>query len=165
MIATIAAAWEPLLKKAVLIQCGGNWDEIYWNSAIRVIFRGSFINRENIKREAARQFYSVHSGFLEKYKKINPEEIDLELSCCPELSSYPQKTWFLSDPLTFAHKINPDRALMINSKYDLMFCRKSTELLHDEMGKPQIYWLNGFHSTRILRRDAVLKIIFDFIDK
>jgi len=25
--------------------------------------------------------------------------------------------------------------------------------------------LNDFHSTRILRRDAVLKIIFDFIEK
>ena len=92
MIATIAAAWEPLLKKAVLIQCGGNWDEIYWNSAIRVILRGSFINREKIKREAASQFYSPHPEFLEKYKKINSEEIGSELSYCPELSYYPQKT-------------------------------------------------------------------------
>jgi pimeloyl-ACP methyl ester carboxylesterase len=165
MVATVAAAWEPLLQKAVLVQCGGNWDEIYWNSAIRLISKGNFINKEKIKREAARQFYSVHPEFLEKYKKINPEEIDAELSCCPELSCYPQKTWFLSDPLTFAHKIDPDRALMINSKYDLVFCRKSTELLHDEMGKPQIYWLNDFHSTRILRQKAVLKIIFDFIEK
>jgi len=165
MIATIAAAWEPFLKKAILIQCGGNWDEIYWNSAIRVIFRGNFIIREKIKRETAKKFYSVHPEFLKKYKKIKPEEIDYELSCYPELSSYTQKTWFLSDPLTFAHKIGPERALMINSKYDLLFCRKSTELLHNEMGKPQICWLNDFHSTRALRRDTLLKIIFDFIVK
>ncbi len=165
MIATIAAAWEPLLEKIILIQCGGNWDEIYWNSAIRIILRGTFIDKEKIKRKTAQEFYSVHPAFLKEYKRIKPSQIDTGLSSYPELSAYHQKTWFLSDPLTFAHRINPEKVLMINSKHDFLFCRKSTELLWEELGMPQIIWLTGLHSSGILRNNTVLKKIFDFIDK
>lgn len=164
MVATTTVAWEPLVKKAVLMQCGGSFYEIYWNSPIRIMFMDRFIKDELLNRKQSRQFYSDYPEFLEKYKKINPKEIDTELLSYPELSHYRQKTWFLSDPLTFAHKISPYRVLMINSKHDALFSRRSTELLYNEIGKPKIYWLNDFHTTRALRQDAVLKMIFDFFD-
>lgn len=163
LIATITTAWEPMIKKAVLIQCGGNWNEVYYNSALKIFYIGN--SKGRVKREYLRQLYFEYPEFLEKYKKISPEEIDMELSRYPELSCYSQKTWFLSDPLTFAHRINPNRVLMINSIYDIHFCRKSTELLHEELGRPQIYWMNNFHTTMILRQDAALKKIFDFFGK
>jgi len=53
---------------------------------------------------------------------------------------------------------------MINSKYDLLFCKKSIELLNEEISRPQIYWMNDFHTTKTLKQDAILKIIFDFIN-
>ena len=165
MVATIASAWEPRLEKSILAQCGGNWDEIYWNSALRIILRGTFIEKENIKRKTAKEFYSVQPVFLEKYKKIKPLKIDAGLSEFIELSGYPQKTWFLSDPLTFAHMVNHERVLMINSKYDILFCRRSTELLWEELGKPPIIWLNGFHSSGVLRNKIIIKKIFDFIEE
>ena len=51
MISVVAMAWEKSIRKGVLIQCGGNWDTIYWNSLVRVIMHGCFIDREKIKRE------------------------------------------------------------------------------------------------------------------
>lgn len=161
IITIITTAWEPLIKKAVLMQIGGNWNEIYYKSAINLLYLTNYKGRS--KKEELEQIYSDYPEFLEKYKKINPREIDLEMSNYPELSRYSQKVWFLSDPLTFAHKINPDRVLMINSLHDIHFPKKSIELLHEELGKPRIYWTNDFHTTLILRQEGVLKTIFDFL--
>lgn len=161
IVGIITTAWEPLIKKAVLMQIGGNWNEIYYKSALNLLYLANYKGRS--KKEELEQIYSEYPEFLKKYKKINPEEIDLEMSNYPELSRYSQKVWFLSDPLTFAHKINPDRVLMINSLHDIHFPKKSIELLHEELGKPQIYWTNDFHTTMILRQEGVLNTIFDFL--
>jgi len=163
MISVAAMAWENSIARGVLIQCGGNWDTIYWNSLVRVIMHGCFIDRQKIKREQAKEFYLPINEFIEKYSSLNPEKIDPELSGYPELSSYRQKTWFLSDPLTFAHKINPENVIMINAKLDILFCRDSTIQLWNNLGKPQIYWLNGLHTSAVLNNKKVLKLIFDFL--
>ncbi len=163
MISVAAMAWEKSIKKGVLIQCGGNWDTIYWNSLVRVIMHGCFIDREKIKREQAKEFYLPIKEFIEKFRSADPENIDRDLSEYPELSGYRQKTWFLSDPLTFAHKINHKNVIMINSRFDFLFSRDSTIQLWNELGKPQIYWINDIHSSWILSNKKVLKLIFNFL--
>ncbi|MDD3819069.1 MAG: hypothetical protein PHG41_04480 [Actinomycetota bacterium] len=163
IVAMITTAWEPLIKKAVFLQIGGNWNEIYYKSTLNLLYLANYKGRS--KKEELEQIYSEYPEFLEKYKKINPREIDLEMSNYPDLSRYSQRVWFLSDPLTFAHKINPDRVLMINSLHDIHFPKKSIELLHEELGRPRIYWTNDFHTTLILRQEGVLKTIFDFLGK
>jgi hypothetical protein len=163
MISVITMAWEKRLKKAVLLQCGGNWDKIYWNSLVRIVMRGCFIDREKIKREQARQYYMPINEFIGKYKSINPVTIDYDLSAYPELSAYHQKTWFLSDPVTFAHKVSSGNTIMINSRFDILFCRESTLDLWEELGKPKIYWFNEFHTSGALSNKRIQKIIFDFL--
>lgn len=165
MVSIITMAWENRIKKGIFLQCGGNWDQIYWNSLVRVIMRGCFIDKEKIKREQANKFYSVIFEFMDKYKKINPEKIDTGLKQYPSLNSYPQKTWFLSDPLLFAHKIKPENIIMINSKFDFLFCRESTNQLWKELSRPVIYWLNNFHTSSVLSNYKVLRLIFNFLDK
>jgi len=163
MVASVTSAWEPEIKKSILMECGGNWDDIYWNSFVRLILRGTFIDKDKIKRKQAADFYSVHPSFIEELRKINPSQIEASLSEFPGLSAYPQKTMFLSDPLTFAYRANPENILMINAKYDILFCRSSTEKLWCGLGKPEIIWLNGFHGTGMLVNKFVIKKIFDFI--
>jgi esterase/lipase len=163
MISVAAMAWEKRIEKGTLIQCGGNWDTIYWNSLVRILMHGCFIDREKIKREQAREFYLPIHEFIKKYKSIDPENIDYELSEYSTLSSYRQKTWFLSDPLTFAHKINPKNVIMINAKFDILFCRDSTLQLWNELGKPKIYWFNDIHTSAVLNNKKVLKLIFNFL--
>ena len=165
MVSVITMAWEDRIKKGIFIQCGGNWDQIYLNSLVRVIMRGCFIDKEKIKREQAEKFYSVIFEFIDKYKKENPDEIDPELTQYPSLNAYPQKTWFLSDPLLFAHKIKPENVIMINSKFDFLFCRESTNQLLKELSKPKIYWLNNFHTSSVLNNNKILRLIFNFLDK
>jgi len=126
--------------------------------------RGCFIDIEKIKKEQANKFYSVIFEFIDTYKKTNPEKIDTDLKQYPSLNSYPQKTWFLSDPLLFAHKIKPENIIMINSKFDFLFCRESTNQLWKELSKPSIYWLNNFHTSKVLSNDKVSKLIFNFLD-
>ena len=163
MISVASMAWEKSIKKGVLLQCGGNWDTIYWNSLVRVIMHGCFIDKENIKREQAKEFYLPIKEFIEKFRSADPKKIDRGLSEYPELSAYRQKTWFLSDPLTFAHKINHKNVIMINSRFDFLFSRDSTIQLWHELGKPQIYWINDIHSSWILSNKKVLKLIFNFL--
>ncbi len=164
MISVTAMAWDKTIRKGVLIQCGGNWDLIYWNSLVRVILRGSFINKEKIKRKQAREFYLPIHEFIKEYKKIEPGNIGYGLAGYQALSRYPQKTWFLSDPLTFAHKIGPGDVMMINSRFDILFCKESVVQLWKELGKPEIYWLNDFHSSGVLNNRKVLRLIFNFLN-
>lgn len=165
MVAAITAAWEPSLEKSVLLECGGNWDDIYWKSLIRIILRGTFIDKTKIRRKEAAEFYAAHPAFIKEFKKVNPPLIDAGLESYPSLSAYRQKTMFLSDPLTFAHRVKTEKVLMINAKFDILFCRASTEKLWAGLGKPEIKWLNDFHGTRVLANNSVIKKIFDFMDK
>lgn len=162
MVSTITLAWDDRIKKGVLIQCGGNWDEIYWGSAVRLLMRGCFIDKEKISRIQAKKFYEPINDFLKLIKKINPKYLDSELEEYPQLSKFPQKKWFLSDPLTSAYKINPSNVLMINSKFDILFSKSSTYQLYEALGRPKIYWLNNFHTTMVFRQKKVQKLIIDF---
>jgi len=69
-------------------------------------------------------------------------KIEASLSKFPGLSAYPQKTMFLSDPLTFAYRAKPENILMVNAKYDILFCRSSTEKLWDGFGNNAGYLSN-----------------------
>ncbi len=168
MVSTIALAWNKKITKGVLIQGGGNWDEIYWNSLVRVIMRGCFIDKEKISRNQAKQFYQPINIFLEELKKIKQKNynselfFDSELSNYPELAKFPQKTWFLSDPLTSAVLVDPDKVLMINSKFDFLFSKNSTIQLNNALRQPKLYWLNNFHTSRVLRFKKLQELIFNF---
>jgi hypothetical protein len=70
---------------------------------------------------------------------------------------------FLFDPVSFAHKIEPSKVLMINSRLDHYFSRKSASMLWNALGKPEIHWLNKMHRSSVLSNKKVLSIIRRFI--
>ena len=163
MVSLITMANDKRIKKGIFLIGGGNWHEIHWNSSLRFILKGNCSKEGQTTREKCREFYSNFPNFLNEFKKIGSKKIPFDIKKCPELEKVTTKMCFLCDPLAFAHKINPDNVLMINSKFDFYFPKKSTLQLWEELGKPEIHWLNSFHSSKILTNKKVIKIISDFI--
>jgi len=165
MVSLITMAYDRRIKKGIFLIGGGNWYEIHWNSALKFILRGNCSDKGQTTKEKCREFYSDFPDFLNKFKQIDIENIPFDIKECPELKKVTTKMCFLCDPLAFAHKLNPKNILMINSKLDFYFSKKSTTRLWEELGKPEIYWLNNFHTSKILRNKKVINKTLDFILK
>ena len=166
MIAAITLAVDKRLSRGILVLSGGNWHQIHWNSTLHYLLKGNCLKNEGdvINKEKCRDIYQGYPDFLIEFKKLaNPETIDLQLSSMESLRNKTLKKCFLCDPLTYAHLIDPEKIIMLNSRFDHFFNRKSTELLWNELGKPEIYWFNSPHTSRLICRRRARKIITDFI--
>jgi predicted esterase len=167
MIAAIALAVEERFVKGILVLSGGNWHEIHWNSTLSFLLKGNCLKNEGdmIDKKKCREIYQDYPAFLTEFKKIkDPRTLDFQLSSEKVLKKKTIKQCFLCDPLTYAHLINPERIIMINSRFDHFFNKKSTVLLWNELGNPKIYWLNSMHTSRLICKKKVQKIIVDFIN-
>ncbi len=170
MISVIAMANDDRINKGVFLIGGGNWEEVHWRGISRLTLKGNCIYKDKkyknkTRRQACREIYACFPEFLEKFKEKEYKEIkiDSEGLSDSDLKEVTTRMCFLCDPLTFAHKINPQNVLMINSKYDFFFNKKSVNQLWEELGYPEIYWLNNFHTTSILADKKVLAKISDFL--
>jgi len=163
IVSLLTMAWDGRIDKGVFLLCGGNWNKVYWNSIVRFIFRGNYLEKNKITRKQLEKKYLNLPIFIDKYKEIQPSSIDLELKYHPELKKLNPEKWFLYDTLTFAHKIKPKDVLMINSKYDFLIPKESTLQLWRELGKPEIHWVSNLHTTKLFRNRRVLEMINDFL--
>ncbi len=168
MISLITMANDSRIDRGVFLIGGGNWEEIHWKGVLRFVLRGNCIYKDirykgKIRREVCREIYSNFPLFLNKIKELKPENIKIDFEDLPELKKVTTKMCFLCDPLAFAHKIKPDKVLMINSRFDLYFNKKSTTQLWEELGKPKIYWLNKLHSSNIITDKRIIAIIKNFL--
>jgi len=166
-VATITSAVDKRINKTILLLGGGDWFEIHWNSMLAHVLKGNCIEDGMITKKGCSEIYGDFPEFLKELKKIQMETgaeiIDPEKF--PSLKEKMTKACFLCDPLAFGHMINPQTVLMISSKLDHYFPRKSAEKLWSEIGKPDIYWFSKFHSSRILLNAKVRRLIIDFIKK
>ncbi|MEA2015109.1 MAG: alpha/beta hydrolase family protein [Actinomycetota bacterium] len=168
MISLIAMANDKRIDKGVFLIGGGNWEEIHWKGALRFILRGNCIYRDKeyrnyTRRKACSEIYSHFPEFMEEIKKLRNKNIRIDLQDTPELKKATKKMCFLCDPLAFAHKIKPENVMMINSRLDFYFSRKSTNQLWEELGKPEIHWLNSLHSSKILNNRKIFTEINNFL--
>jgi hypothetical protein len=168
MISLVTMAHDKRINKGIFLIGGGNWHEIHWKGALRFILKGNCIYRDedykNRKRkEACEEIYSNFPEFIKKIKELQDRPIKIKMQDLPELKKVTKKMCFLCDPLAFAHKIAPKNALMINSRFDLYFSRKSINQLWEELGRPKIRWLNKFHSSEILNNGKIFKEINEFL--
>ncbi len=165
LVSIITMAVEKKVNKGVFIFGGGNWEEIHWNGILRFVLKGNCAGSDIISRGKCHLYYSNFSKFLEKVKSLNPDKFTTEVSENCELNNLCTKKCYLCDPLTFAYKINPEKVLMINSKIDHLFSRKSTSSLWEELGRPEIHWFNYFHLSGIINKKEILRTITGFLDK
>jgi len=167
MIAAIALAVEERFSKGILILSGGNWNEVHWNSFLSYVLKGNCLKNEGdvINKRKCREIYQKYPDFLTEFKKLkDPGNLDFKLSSDQKLREKTIKMCFLCDPLTYAHMINPEKVIMINSKFDHFFNKKSTKQLWDELGNPKIYWFNSPHTSKLICNRKVQKTVIDFIN-
>lgn len=163
MVSLIAMANDKRIGKGIFLLGGGNWEDIHWNGVMRFILKGDCTHKGKNNRDECRRSYKDFPQFLNEFKKIKNNRIDMDLKNLPGLKKLTTKVCFLCDPLAFAHKINPEKVLMINSRFDFYFPRKSTKKLWEELGRPKIYWLNTTHSSRILLNQRIISKIKQFL--
>jgi len=168
MISIIAMANDNRIDKGVFLLGGGNWEEIHWRGALRFILRGNCIFKDKryagkTRREACREIYSKFPLFVKKMKELKPEKIKMNLDNLPELKEVIPKMCFLCDPVAFAYKINTEKVFMISSRFDFYFNKKSTNHLWEELGKPEIYWINKLHSSSIITNERIIARIKKFL--
>jgi len=163
MISTIVLAFEKRIDKAALLLGGGNWEEVHWKGVLRFILNGDCSKGStDTRRIECRKAYRDFPAFLEEFKRTKKEALDPGLKGLEDLKKTTPKACFLCDPMAFAHMADPGRILMINSRFDLYFSRKSTIYLWEELGRPRIKWINNLHSSKILRNKKLLEVIYDF---
>ena len=165
MVSIITMAVENRINKGIFVVGGGNWEEIHWKGILKFVLKGNCAGTDMIDREKCHMYYSNFPEFLKKVKSLNPDRFTTEVSDICELKNLCTKKCYLCDPLTFAYKIDPEKVLMINSKIDHFFSKKSTIMLWEELGKPEIHWYNYPHFSVILNKGRVFKNISDFIGK
>ncbi len=163
MVSCLSICHDNRIDKAVLLIGGGNWEEVHWKGVLRFMLKGNCADDGNIDRDKCHSYYSHFPNFLKKLKEVDPEEIDTEN--LGKLDKVTRKMCFLCDPVAFAHKVDPVNILMVNAKFDFYFSKNSTTQLWRALGKPQIRWVNNFHSSKIIRDPKIIKLICSFLGK
>ncbi|MGM0366232.1 MAG: alpha/beta hydrolase family protein [Actinomycetota bacterium] len=163
MVSVLAMAHEPRIEKGALLIGGGHWEEVHWGGILRFILKGNCADDGQIDRAKCHNYYSNFPKFLKQLKKTEPEVIDTDKP--GSLEEHLTKKCFLCDPLAFAHRINRERVLMINARFDFYFSRNSTLKLWRELGKPEIHWLTNFHSSKIITDQEVISKIYRFLER
>jgi len=165
MVTAISMAFDDRINKGILILGGGNWEEIHWNGILKFILKGNCTNGGKISKDVCHNYYKNFPEFVKNIKKIDPQNITLELDNNTLLQNLCTKKCYLCDPIAFAYKINPDKVLMINSKIDHFFSKKSTMQLWKEIGKPEIHWYIYPHFSNILNKKEIFNLILKFLNK
>jgi hypothetical protein len=165
IVSVISMAADKRINKGILVVGGGNWEEIHWGGISRFILKGNCAGNEIITRKKCSIFYSNFPEFLEKTRQLDPDSLISEINESEYLKNLCTKKCYLCDPLLFANKINPQKVLMLNSRMDHYFSKKSSKMLWEELGKPEIHWFNYLHFSRILNKKLILKNISLFLRK
>jgi hypothetical protein len=156
-------AFDDRIKRAALLIGGGNWEEVHWRGALRYVLKGDCsLNSNDTKRVVCKKTYQVFPSFLDEFKRTEKSDLSPDLIKLEELKKVTPKVCFLCDPTAFGHMVDPDRILMVNSRLDFYFSRRSTKYLWEELGRPRIRWINRFHSSKILIDQKIQDMIYGF---
>ena len=165
MISVISMARDSRISQGIFLLGGGNWNEIHWKGFLRFVLKGNCSQEGFITKEKCSRYYKFFPDFLNDFKEIELENLSWDLENYPELKQKTQKMCFLCDPVAFADRINPENVIMINSKFDHLFSKKSTKKLWDALGKPQAYWFNRPHTNKMILNPRVFEKIYEFITR
>lgn len=124
-VSSIAMGVDSRIKAGIILLAGGNYESKAWRKLLRVKFTEAELLEEQ----------SQYRKYLSEL-----EEKGLEHTELPKLS-------YLTDPVTFAHKIRGHPVMLINARWDERIPRQTTIDMWEAFGKPPIKWLPGTHST------------------
>ncbi len=159
MVGTIASGVDERIKKVILVITGGNFRYITWKSLATRMLRKKYEMEANTDvygctEEICEKVHEHYADYIRKLK--TPEDID----------KVPfEKECFLFDPLTFGHFLKNRKVVMYNAIFDEIIPKKSSELLWEEIGKPERHMLFADHITSIFYKKRILKRGLDLILK
>jgi len=129
-ISAIAMGIEERLKAGVFIAMGGNSEAITWESKADTFRKGPICSRAE-----CRQAHTYYPQYLADVAERGFENVT------------PFKQCFLTDPMTFAHRLQKRPILMINALRDKYIPRRATLQFWEASGKPAIMWLPAGHAS------------------
>jgi len=163
IVSTLALANEKRLSKGVLLIGGGNWHEIHWKGFLKLILKSNCLEDGMITKKKCFEIYKGFDDFADELKNTDITDIDLDMKNQKDLKGKTTKKCFLCDPNAWGHFIDSSKVMMINSRFDHYFTRKSSTDLWESIGRPEILWLPKLHSSNILRSKEVTDKILDFL--
>ena len=159
MVSTITAGVDGRIKKTVLVITGGNFRYITWKSLATKMLRKKYEMESNtdVYGCTEKKCIEAHKDYFKYMHSLKtPEDLD----------KVPyKKECFLFDPLTFAHFLKNRKVVMYNAIFDEIIPKKSSDLLWEEMGKPERHMLFADHITSIFYKKSLLKRGVDLILK
>ncbi|OQA21375.1 MAG: Alpha/beta hydrolase family protein [Actinobacteria bacterium ADurb.Bin346] len=165
MLSIITTAIDNRIDKAALIFGGGNWFEIHWNSMLAYVLRGNCIRDGIITKDKCREIYTAFPSFLKEFKSADISSIGLEHCDSISLRDKIVKKCFLCDPLAFAHRLDRHKVIMLGSRLDHFFSKKSLLQVWEEAGRPELHWFFELHTSFILNNKHARKLIFGFYQR
>jgi cephalosporin-C deacetylase-like acetyl esterase len=129
-ISAIAMGIDERLKAGVFIAMGANSEVITWESKADTFRKGPICTRAE-----CREAHTYYPQYLAEVSERGFENVT------------PFKQCFLTDAMTFAHRLRNRPILMINALWDKYIPRRATLQFWEACGKPSIMWLPGGHAS------------------
>ena len=124
-VSSIAMGVDDRINAGIIMLAGGNYESRAWRRLLRMKFT------EEELQEALEQYQNYIS-------ELEAKGLD---------NTAPPKKSYLTDPVTFGHRLRERPVMMINAKWDERIPRQTTLDMWESFGKPPIKWVPGTHST------------------
>jgi cephalosporin-C deacetylase-like acetyl esterase len=129
-ISAIAMGTDERVGAGVFIVAGGNSEKISYMSGL------STITRDYRRTEA--EYQQIQQSYLQYLAEVAEKGLE---------NVSPPRRSFLTDPMTFAHRLRQRPVLMINARWDEAISAEATLDFWRECGQPDIVWLPATHAT------------------
>jgi pimeloyl-ACP methyl ester carboxylesterase len=145
-VSAIAMGLDERIKAGVFIACGGNSEVITWGSRSDMFRKGSIC--------AEAECYRIHGYYPQYLAEVVEKGVE---------NVTPVKPCFLTDTMTFAHRLQGRPVLMINALWDRYIPREATLGFWEASGKPAITWLPAGHASIWLWYPLISRKIIFFL--
>jgi len=145
-ISAIAMGIDQRIGAGVFIVAGGNGEKINRKSRLSPITK---VYRRT--ETEYRQIQQSYRQYLAEVAEKGFENVD------------PAHRSFLTDPMTFAHRLRQRPVLMLNARWDEAIPREATLDFWDESGKPAIVWFPATHASIWLWYPFIRRQIASFL--
>jgi esterase/lipase len=146
-VSALVMGVEERLRAGVFITMGGNTVTVAWESKADR-FRKSYTCSE----EECRRVHAQYPHYLAEVTEKGFENVT------------PVKSCFLTDAMTFGHRLKDRAVLMISARWDRYIPTKAAFEFWEECGRPPIIWLPAGHVTIWGLYPAISKNVARFLD-
>jgi len=145
-ISAIAMGVDERIKAGVFIVAGGNGEKINQKSRL------SSISKAYRRTEA--EYQSIQKSYWQYLSEVAEKGLE---------NAEPPRIGFLTDPMTFAHRLRGRPVLMINARWDEAIPREAVLDFWQEAGEPTIAWFPATHATLWLWYPWVRQKVVSFL--